>query len=48
VHGKAVMMLPQPEMQKGINISSLAKGIYFVNLMDKKTKSISTQKFMKL
>lgn len=48
VHGKAAMMLPQPEMQKGINISSLAKGIYFVNLMDKKTKSISTQKFMKL
>ena len=47
VNGKAVMMLPQPEIQKGINISSLAKGIYFVQLMDKKTKSITTQKFVK-
>ena len=48
VNGKAVMMLPQPEIQKGINISSLAKGIYFIQLMDKKTKSITTQKFIKL
>lgn len=47
ISGKAVMMLPQPEIQKGINISFLAKGIYFVQLMDKKTKSITTQKFVK-
>jgi len=47
VNGKAVMMLPQPEINKGIDVSSLAKGIYFVQLMDKKTKSISTQKFVK-
>ena len=45
--GRAAMMLPQPEIQKGINISSLAKGIYFVQLMDKKTKSVSVQKFVK-
>ncbi len=47
INGKAVMMLPEPEIQNGINISSLAKGIYFVQLMDKKTKSITTQKFVK-
>jgi blue copper oxidase len=46
--GHTVMMLPQPEVQKGIDISTLAKGIYFVQLMDKKTKSIATQRFEKL
>ena len=47
VNGKAVMMLPQPELGNGIDISSLSKGVYFVQLMDKKTKSITTQKFIK-
>jgi blue copper oxidase len=46
-NGKTVMMLPQPEMYKGIDISSLTKGIYHVQLMDKKTKSISTKSFIK-
>lgn len=46
--GHTVLMLPQPEVQKGIDISTLAKGIYFVQLMDKKTKSIATQRFEKL
>jgi bilirubin oxidase len=45
--GRTVMMLPQPEIQKGIDISSLAKGIYFVQLMDRNTKSITTKKFIK-
>jgi blue copper oxidase len=45
--GKAMIMLPQPEITKGIDISMLAKGIYFIQLMDKKTKSITTQKFIK-
>ena len=47
INGKAVIMLPQPEINKGIDVSSLAKGVYFVQLMDKKTKSITTQKFVK-
>jgi bilirubin oxidase len=47
LNGKAVMMLPKPELEQGIDISGLAKGIYFVQLMDKKTKSITTQKFVK-
>lgn len=45
--GRVVLMLPQPELQNGIDISCLAPGAYFVQLMDKKTKSISVQKFMK-
>jgi hypothetical protein len=47
IAGKAVMMLPQPELQKGIDISRLAAGTYFVRLMDMKTKSISVQRFVK-
>lgn len=45
--GRALMMLPQPEIQKGIDISLLAKGTYLLQLMDKETKSISVQKFIK-
>ena len=45
--GRAILMLPQPEIQKGIDISSLSKGVYFLQLMDKKTKSLTTQKFIK-
>ena len=48
VNGKAVIMLPQPELEKGIDISALANGIYFIQLMDRKTKSITSQKFIKL
>jgi bilirubin oxidase len=47
ITGKTVMMLPQPEMYKGIDISALSKGIYHIQLMDKKTKSISTKTFVK-
>ncbi len=47
LNGRALMMLPQPEMQKGIDISLLAKGAYLLQLMDKETKSISIQKFIK-
>jgi blue copper oxidase len=47
LNGKALMMLPQPEIQKGIDIASLAKGTYLLQLMDKETKSISVQKFIK-
>jgi blue copper oxidase len=31
--GRALMMLPQPEIQKGIDISLLAKGTYLLQLM---------------
>ena len=45
-NGKAVMMLPQPNIQAGIDISRLNKGTYYLNLMDKATKTIHAQKFI--
>lgn len=47
VLGKAVMMLPQPELSEGIDISSLAQGTYFVHVTDKATKAVTTGKFVK-
>ncbi len=47
IAGRAVMMLPQPEIDKGIDISALSAGAYVVQLMDKQTKSLSIQKFVK-
>jgi blue copper oxidase len=44
--GKAVFMLPRPQLQNGIDISKLAAGIYFVQLTDDKTKQIITKKFV--
>lgn len=45
--GKAVMMLPRPEWQNGIDISNLASGTYFVQLTDDKTKTVTVKKFVK-
>ena len=45
--GKAVMMLPRPEWQNGIDISNLAAGTYFVQLTDDKTKTTTVKKFVK-
>ncbi len=45
--GKAVLMLPAPDIQKGISVSELSKGTYYLQLMDVKTKSMSVQKFIK-
>jgi bilirubin oxidase len=47
VQGRVVMMLPQPEWQNGIDISSLASGTYLFQMMDKQTKSLTTKKFVK-
>jgi hypothetical protein len=40
-------MLPRPELQNGIDISRLAKGIYVLQLTDEKTKITTTKKFTK-
>jgi blue copper oxidase len=48
IHGKTVMMLPEPEINKGIDVSKLSKGTYFVQVLDKKTKATSSQKFVKM
>ena len=47
ITGRIVMMLPQPEWQNGIDISSLEAGVYTFQMMDKQSKSITTKKFIK-
>lgn len=45
--GKAVLMLPRPELGNGIDISSLSAGTYFIQLTDDKTKYVTVKKFIK-
>jgi blue copper oxidase len=45
--GRVVMMMPQPQMQNGIDVSNLAAGVYVLQMMDKATKSTTTKKFIK-
>lgn len=47
ITGRVVMMLPQPQWQNGIDISTLEAGVYVFQMMDKHTKSVTTQKFVK-
>jgi bilirubin oxidase len=47
IEGRVVMMLPQPEWQNGIDISSLETGVYTFQMMDKQTKTTTTKKFIK-
>lgn len=47
IEGRTVMMLPQPLWKDGIDISNLPTGTYLFKMMDKKTKSITTRKFIK-
>ncbi len=45
--GRTMLMLPRPELEKGIDISRFASGVYFMQLTDDKTKQVTTQKFIK-
>jgi bilirubin oxidase len=47
ITGRTVYMLPRPELENGIDISRLAKGIYVLQLTDEKTKITTTKKFTK-
>ena len=47
VMGRSKLMLPKPNLQNGIDINFLSKGTYTIQIMDTKTKSISSQKFVK-
>ena len=47
MQGRVAMMLPLPQWQNGIDISSLASGVYLLQMMDKETKSTTTRKFIK-
>ena len=48
LEGRVAIMLPKPEWQKGVDVSSLATGTYILKLTDQKTKSVTTKKFIKL
>ena len=43
--GRTILMLPRPELAKGIDISSFAKGIYHLLLTDEKTKTTVSKTF---
>jgi blue copper oxidase len=45
--GKTMMMLPQPQLQNGIDISRFPAGVYFLQLTDEKTKKVFSQQFIK-
>lgn len=45
--GRTKYMLPKPEVENGIDISSLPPGMYSLQLMEESTKAISTSKFIK-
>ena len=47
ITGRIVIMLPKPEWKNGIDISSLEAGVYTFKMIDKKTKSVTTRKFIK-
>jgi len=47
MNGRTIMMLPQPQLSNGIDISSLPAGIYFATITDKKTKGNHAVKFVK-
>lgn len=44
--GRAVMMIPRPDLKKGIDVSILPSGVYFIQVTDNKTKQITSKKFV--
>jgi blue copper oxidase len=44
--GRTVLMLPKPELNNGIDIGHLSKGIYTIQLTDNKTKQITNKLFV--
>ncbi len=47
LNGRTVMMLPRPEMLKGIDISNIAPGTYMLNITDDASRLISRISFIK-
>ena len=45
--GKTVYMLPSPQLEQGIDISSLSAGVYTLRFTDSITKLTTTKKFIK-
>lgn len=47
VFGRTIYMLPQPQLQDGIDVGNLASGIYYLILTNEKTRITTTKKFVK-
>jgi hypothetical protein len=45
--GRVKLMLPQPQIAGGVDISRYPAGTYVVQITDMKTKTVSTRKFVK-
>ncbi len=46
LNGKTVLMLPKPQLENGVDVSNLKKGVYFIELTDNKTKSKTSKKII--
>ena len=46
--GRTIYMLPKPQLQNGLDINKLAKGVYYLQVTDNKTKKTVTRKFVKV
>ena len=44
--GRTKMMLPKPNLQDGIDISGLSKGLYHITVTENNTKQRITRHFM--
>jgi bilirubin oxidase len=45
--GRTLLMLPRPQLQEGIDLNSMAAGVYLLQLTDEQTKATVTKKFVK-
>lgn len=45
--GRVKLMLPQPQLSGGVDISKFSPGTYFVQITERATKKVLTQKFVK-
>jgi bilirubin oxidase len=46
LNGKTILMMPKPDLKNGIDVSHFTKGVYFVELMDQETKTLSRKKII--
>jgi bilirubin oxidase len=46
LNGKTVLMMPKPLLETGIEVSRLESGVYFVELTDNATKTITVKKII--
>lgn len=44
--GRTILMLPQPELQNGIDISQFSKGFYSIQITEDKTKQTTSKTFV--